>query len=106
MVSDFIPTGFFFQYVRLSTRSDLHVVASLLMKYWGLNKPRLVISITGEGSEILNDPMKTRFFTSAFENIVKEKGIIPSRALDNAKKHFIGCPKPIFRDKNESFQNH
>ncbi|XP_061188847.1 transient receptor potential cation channel subfamily M member-like 2 [Saccostrea echinata] len=63
------------QYVRLSTTTHLNVLLSLLMKQWGLRRPRLLISITGEGLEILNDPRKTRFFTSALENIVREKGV-------------------------------
>lgn len=62
-------------YVRLSTTTSLKNVSSLLMRHWGLTRPRLLISITGKGSEILSDPTKTRFFISAFENIVKESGV-------------------------------
>nr|XP_034338904.1 transient receptor potential cation channel subfamily M member-like 2 [Crassostrea gigas]XP_034338905.1 transient receptor potential cation channel subfamily M member-like 2 [Crassostrea gigas] len=62
-------------YVRLGTTTSLNIVSSLLMRHWGLKRPQLLISITGEGSGILSDPMKTRFFTSAFENIVKESGV-------------------------------
>eukprot|EP00105_Crassostrea_gigas_P039090 XP_019923238.1 PREDICTED: transient receptor potential cation channel subfamily M member 1-like [Crassostrea gigas] len=62
-------------YVRLSTTTPLNIVSSLLMRHWGLKRPQLLISITGEGSQILNDPVKARFFTLAFENIVKESGV-------------------------------
>lgn len=62
-------------YIRLSTTTSLMIVSYLLMRHWRLKRPKLLISITGEGSGILSDPMKTRFFTSAFENIVKESGV-------------------------------
>ena len=65
---------FNFQYVRLSTKSDLKTVASLIIDHWKLEKPRLLISVTGEGSQIIKTPKKSRAITNALQNIVKEKG--------------------------------
>ncbi|XP_061188845.1 transient receptor potential cation channel subfamily M member-like 2 [Saccostrea echinata] len=62
-------------YVRLSTNSDLKTVASLIIDQWGLERPRLLISVTGEGSQIINNPSKSRVLTNALQNIVKEKGV-------------------------------
>lgn len=62
-------------YVRLSTKSDLKTVASLIIDQWKLAQPRLLISVTGEGSQIIKNPKKCRVITNALQNIVKEKGV-------------------------------
>eukprot|EP00105_Crassostrea_gigas_P012829 XP_011428957.1 PREDICTED: transient receptor potential cation channel subfamily M member 7-like [Crassostrea gigas] len=62
-------------YVRLSTKSDLKTVSSLIIDQWKLEQPRLLISVTGEGSQIIKNPKKCRAITNALQNIVKEKGV-------------------------------
>ncbi|KAK3097288.1 hypothetical protein FSP39_008374 [Pinctada imbricata] len=63
------------KYIRLSTASNLHVVANLLTLHWGIHPPRLLISVTGEGYGISTDLQKRRKITSALQTIAREKGI-------------------------------